>query len=125
MSELAVGQELWFVPSQRYLGQPCAVTVAKVGRVWAYTGHRGYRINLQTLTVDSGSADPYRLGQCYLDRAAYEAEQERQRLWGALRQHLDRHYTAPVGVTAEQIKTAAAALNLLDANDPQRLRALG
>lgn len=111
---LTVGQELWMVPRERHLGQPRFVKVVKVGRKWAELDCL-YRVNMETLSVDGGGyTSPAR---CYLDKEAYEAEQERQRLWGVLRQRINNKWTAPDGVTVEQIKIAAAELNLLAADE--------
>lgn len=107
---LQVGQELWFVFSGNYSRrQPHATTVKKVGRKWAVLDN-GYRVDIHSLVADGGGYNSP--GSAYPNRDAYEMEQERRRLWSVLRQRIDRHYTVPDGVTAEQIKTAIAALNL-------------
>lgn len=81
---LTVGQKLWFVPREHYLGAPLEVTVEKLGRTWATMGASRYRINIATLAMDAG--DGYgSIGQCYVDREAYEAERNRQAAWTALR----------------------------------------
>lgn len=108
---LTVGQELWMVPRQRYLGEPRTVKVVKVGRKYADLDIRGYRVDMTTLVVDGGNHGS--LAQCYLDRTAHEAEQERGRLWTVLRNRIDRQYIPPENVSGEQMKAAAAMLGLV------------
>lgn len=112
---LTVGQELWFVFSGNHSRREShATTVKKVGRKWAALSN-GYRIDVQSLQADgAGYNSP---GRAYPDRNAYEAEAERQRLWSVLRRRIDQTYRVPDGVTAEQIKIAAASIGLLDANE--------
>jgi hypothetical protein len=98
------------VPSQRYLGQPRAVTVTKVGRKWAEISERGYRVDLVTLYVDGGQHAPP--ARCYTDRAAHDAEMYREQCWIALRKHMDHKWTPPQELLIEQIKVAAMALGV-------------
>lgn len=107
---LVEGQELWFVPQQRYLGKPRFVTVTKVGRVWAQISEGGYRINKDTLAVDGqGFTSP---GKCYASRELYEAETQRQETWSDLRRKIDRTWGAPDYVTAADIAAAAKLLKI-------------
>lgn len=106
---LTTGQELWLVPSQRYLGQPRFVTVTKVGRKWADISERGYRVELATLVVHGGT---HSVGRCYVDRAAYEAERYRQECWSALKEHVDHKWNVPSNIVLEQIRVAAMALGV-------------
>lgn len=109
---LAVGQKLWFVPRERYLGAAREVEVLKVGRKWATTTSvRGYRVNIDTLIMDSEGYGG--VGQCYVDREAYEEECRRDKAWDALRHRLGswsarRH----PGVTVDDIEAAAKLLRI-------------
>jgi hypothetical protein len=77
---IEVGQKLWFVPNRNGRGYPREVTVSKLGRKWI-TLAEPYepRINRETLIADGGNyISP---GRCYLDKQAYEQDQELQKRW--------------------------------------------
>lgn len=105
---LSVGQTLWMVPSARYAGPPCEVTVTRVGRKWAEISRGGYRIDKTTLYIDGG--DYSSPGRCYLTRAEHDNEVAMQRAWDALRNLVERKYTPPDGMTVEAIRAALVAL---------------
>lgn len=110
---LLAGQELWLVPSARYLGDPSLVTVGKVGRKWAEVKDGKFdsvigRINVETLFLDG---DGYTsAGRCWLNRADWEAETSRQSAWEGLRRSIDRTYDAPPHVSHDSIKQIIALL---------------
>ena len=107
---LTVGQELWMVPIERYVGAPRAVTVTKVGRKWAEISERGYRVDLVSLMVDGGQhSSPAR---CFLSQEAHVAEYYREACWKAMRNHFTHKWNAPNGLLIEQIKVAAMALGV-------------
>lgn len=105
---LVVGQKLWFVPYSRRDAER-EVTVEKVGRKWATT-ERGLRLDLVTLVADAGGfTSP---GRAYLDRAAYEAEVERQKAWQTLVCQLRHSFATPRDVSIEAIREAARLLGV-------------
>jgi len=105
---LNVGQELWFVHREKRSGEPRTVKVTRVGRKWAHLDYWGHRIDITTLKADgNGYASP---GQCWLNKAAWEAEVERTAAWGRLRQYMDRRWDAPEGVTKDRIEEVLASL---------------
>lgn len=107
---IKVGQELWFVPT-RYGSKKRehALTVTKVGRVWAEVtgGHVGWRFDLETLQIDG--KDYTSPGTVYLNKEVWFAENGRQSLRtrirhiaeGGIRNH----------ITTEQLK---AILEILE-----------
>lgn len=104
---LQVGQKLWFVPNDRRSCAPYEVTVEKIGRKWASIGRRG-RINLETLAVDGGGySSP---GQCYEDRAVYEAKVALQAAWSSFQNKVRHQWRVPDGVTMDTIRVADSAL---------------
>lgn len=104
---LQVGQKLWFVPRDSRRGEPYEVTVEKIGRKWAQIGRRG-QVDVVTMSVDGGNyLSP---GQCYENRAAYEAERALQAAWCDFRKKVDRSWAPPDGATMDAIRAASAAL---------------
>ena len=66
MSALTVGQELWFVPRERYLGQPRMVKVTKVGRKWAVRSSANtVRDEASRFGVSKSTINRVRLGKLY------------------------------------------------------------
>lgn len=109
MSAFAVGDKLWMVPSQRYMGDAREVTVTKVGRKWL-TLDNGYRASAADMWLDGGGyTSP---GSCYASRAAWEAHKELCDAWEQLRRDVDRERRPPPGVTAQLIWHARASLGL-------------
>jgi hypothetical protein len=105
---LTVGQQLWFVPSQRRCGSAEYVTVEKIGRKWA-TISNGYRIDLETLTADGGQyMSP---GACWTTKEEWEAATERHQAWFNFRAAAGVQYQPPDGFTTEEINVLLARLN--------------
>jgi len=97
---LTVGQELYFVPT-RSGTSPYSVTVKKVGRKWAELNDR-HRIDIETLYADGGKyISP---GRCWLSRAEYDAEIDRQAAWKELFVFMQNLYHAPNGVSESSIQ---------------------
>lgn len=110
MLEIEVGQKLWFVPRQRYLGEPKFVTVEKCGRKWL-TLDNGYRADVATLNVDGGRGY-YSPAACYYSREEWEAEKALKEAWVGFRGAVDRSLTMPSGTTLERIEQARKMLAL-------------
>ena len=110
---LAVGQVLWFVPSQRGGGgQPREMTVRKIGRKWAAISSRAadeYRISLETLDADGG--DYMSPGTCWLSQAEHEASQRASVAWRAFVRDVEYKSTPPMDTITE-------AARLLDVTLP-------
>lgn len=103
---LVVGQKLWFVPAyqQDGFGQDREVEVGSVGNKWATLVHQRMRVSLATLTIDGGIySSP---GRCHLDRAAYEAKRNLERVWQAFARRVSP-VSVPDGVTIADITKAA------------------
>jgi hypothetical protein len=108
---LAVGQKLWFVPSDtRYNKGPQECEVAKIGRKWAYLNWRGYRLDINSLRVDGG--DYSSPGRCWLSVEEYESHVNSRAVWDAFRKAID-YKPIPDGVTVEHIEEAARLLKLV------------
>lgn len=113
MSNLEVGQKLWFVYntySYRRLerAEGSEVVVEKIGRNWAHLSD-GHRINKESMVADGGKhSSP---GRCYLSKEHYDAEIQLIRAWREFAQRVPM-YGVPKGVTIEDIKAAAALLKL-------------
>lgn len=106
---ITVGQTLWYVPEYRNGYRPHEVEVVSVGRKWIGVSD-GHRIDKDTLEADGGKySSP---GRCYLSREEWERIQGIRDAWSQLRRDVNRHYTAPGGVSAEAIKQARALLGL-------------
>jgi len=108
--KLSVGQTLWFVPSHSWNGQPCSVTVQRIGRRWAYiTGGSGNdRIDIETLALDGrGYSSP---GRCWRWRGAWEHEEKRRAAWRELVSRLSHH--PPDHLTLDDIKKIAAQVGV-------------
>ncbi len=107
MTDLKVGQKLWFVPRH---GTSREITITKLGRKWFETDTK-YRFNIKTLSADGGQyMSP---GDCHLDRFEYEAKRQLQKAWAAITQKLGRfgnwHHAE---VTIEDIQAAAKLLRI-------------
>lgn len=103
---LTVGQQLYYVPSQRR-AEPGFVTVTKVGRKWAEIGPNR-RVNMETMALDGGGySSP---GTCYLSKEEHDAEVELRDTWARFRELMDGCYGVPDGIRPSQIENAARAL---------------
>lgn len=104
-----VGQRLWFVPEQRWNGQPRELTITKIGRKWI-TLNDDHRASIENLIVDGdGYSSP---GRCYVDQVAYEEEKALNEAWTAFRQDTDRMRRTPELVTIESIQQARKLLGV-------------
>ena len=102
-----VGQNLWFVRSERRTGEPREVTVEKVGRVWA-TLDNHQRCDA-TGKVDGGKYQSP--GHCYVSREVYELEQARLAAWWKFKRALDRKQM-PESLTLEALAQIATSLEI-------------
>jgi hypothetical protein len=89
MTDLKVGQTLWYVPNNygRHPQQGRTVTVEKVGRKWAYIDHNE-RVDIKTMWVDGGQySSP---GKCYPSKEAYDNMVACQTEWSGLIDWMNR-----------------------------------
>lgn len=112
MSELKVGQTLWFVNSQyrnaNEAGKGSEVTVEKVGRVWVQLSN-GHRIDKESMVADGGIySSP---GVCYLTEGDHKARLELCAVWRAFAEKISPH-KVPDGLTIEDINFARLNLKL-------------
>ncbi len=104
---IKTGQKLWFVPNYAQgFGKEREVTVGKVGRKWADIG--AHRIDAETLRADGGHGTSP--GQCWPNKTAWVAEQQRRELWGWFQQRLS--HQPPDGVSTESIRQAMTLLGV-------------
>lgn len=110
MTELTVGQELWYVPTDKRWGKPHYVKVEKIGRKWAtLEGNQG-RIDVNTLFKDG--AGYLSAGRCYASKEDYEIEHAADVLWSRFRDRLSRMYNRPYGIRSEEIERVASVLRV-------------
>lgn len=108
MSEIKVGDKLWFQTTRRY--EACRyVTVDAVGRKWLALGN-GYRADKNTLVVDSDGYASH--ASLHVSQEAYEAERDLHDRWRLIRAAVSGAYRPPAGVTLGDLKTAMELLRL-------------
>jgi len=74
MSEVTIGQQLWFVPDRRPSGSGYD-TVAKIGREWVtMSGHNPYRFRKDDPKMRADGKSYSSPGRYYLSKEAYEEE---------------------------------------------------
>ena len=115
MSDLKVGDRLWYVPTMRD-GNPKFVRVSKVGTKWAHIvddadprWDQG-RIHAKDLWLDCGGYSSR--AQCYVSKEAYEDQMAVFEAWRNLVSSL-QYKSAPNGVTVEDINYARTVLKLV------------
>jgi hypothetical protein len=107
--DLKVGDKVYFVHSDKRRGPHQWLTVQGIGRKWVQLDGR-YRMDKKSWWVDGGQyVSP---GRCYPTKEEYDAEAARQAAWRRFWCSLEHRYTAPDGVTVEQIEAAIAALGI-------------
>lgn len=112
--QLTVGQQLWFVYSDKRRRDPRYVTVAKVGRKYAEVNEMPYKIRLDDLAADDPNySSP---GQCYLSKEAWEAEDALLEAWRGFLDVVGRHWKPPASVTLADIEQARRLLGLGEAS---------
>lgn len=108
---MEVGQQLWWVWTEKRRGDNKYVTVTKIGRKWVYVD-KGYRLDPLTMRVDGeGYTSP---ATCYLSKEEYEKKRDLEAAWNGLRSRLRDAWAAPKGVTKEDVLQAARLLRLTD-----------
>lgn len=101
MEEIKVGQEFWFVPSEK-MGNPYAVKVFSIGRKWfvVKAGWMERRIDKETFRADGGKySSP---GTCWPSKAQYETYTETRNEWDDFRRRLT--HLPPPEISVEKIK---------------------
>ena len=109
-SRFSVGQTLWFVPSQSYLGSPREVHVSAVGRKWIGL-NIGKRIDPQTMLVDSEGG--FGRGYCWFKKEDWEESQAIARAWLDISKFVrDRPENPDCGYTLDQLAAIRSALGM-------------
>lgn len=127
MSELTIGQKLWWVGSnyRRHDHDQGEATVTKIGRKWAELSFswRALRIDKNTLIADGGGyTSP---GRCYLSRDHFEAAEHVRKVWDEFQTDFRGRYGMPPEMTVERIIEARRLLGLpasaieAEGRDPQ------
>lgn len=102
-----VGQKLWFVPSQRYLGEPKEVSITKIGRKWLSVSN-GMKISIDNLNADGGQyISP---GTAYLNRGLYESDLRLNGLWKRLKLIVNAYAVPPDCMNEQKIQDILALL---------------
>lgn len=109
MIKLSVGQQLWFVPWEKYMGKPRYITVTKIGRVWAQTSER-YRIHILTGKPYNGE-EPTR-ATLYPDHETHARQMAIKSAWAWIRRAITYRDGPPDDVTVHDIETAMDLLRL-------------
>ena len=110
MYEMEVGTKLWYVRTDgTKFDHGQEVTVVKVGRVWA-TLDTGKRISLTTLLADGG--DYSSPGRCYTSKEEHDLIRETAIQWKFFRNKIRDFYSAPAGITPDDIDKATKLLKL-------------
>lgn len=112
---LEVGQRLYYVPSNKRMGDPEEVEVTKIGHKWAvvnttskYAREFG-RIGKDSLILDGGQhSSP---GRCYLSQQDYEYQVACCVEWQDINRRMG--YSPKQGVTLDAILEAKRLLGLL------------
>lgn len=113
LTGVVVGQQLWFVPKQNgRREQPRFMTVTKVGRTWLQLSEFNLRAEIETGLVFECHSRQCSLGQCYVDRDRWQAEDELRSAWDAFRRHVDGLYNKPKLVTLEWLTEAIRVIGL-------------
>jgi hypothetical protein len=124
MASLSIGQKLWYVPFDRRLTSSVGheVTVVKVGRKWAEIDKqvdrmRTYaagRIDIKTMFLDGGRySSP---GRCWLSKADYDREQQRQATWKTVHAWVSGRINAPDNLP---ISAMMQAMVILTSGEPK------
>ena len=100
------GDKLWLVTS--YQGDR-EITVGKLGRKWAATDNRRWRLNLDTMQVFDGA---YHVGMCYPCEAAYREQEALRDAWEEFRAQVRLTVGVPDGMTLKSIAAAMAWLGV-------------
>lgn len=104
--KLKVGDNVFFVPREKYNGQPRFCEITKIGRKWAEFD-RGRRFDINTLEVDGGGYQSP--GRIYLTKEEYDNKVKTQLLWIKLKE-LTSLYCCPDYLSTEDLQDAIDAL---------------
>jgi hypothetical protein len=112
--EYKLGQTLWYVPIRRH-GQPCEVTIAKVGRQWL-TLSNGHRACKEDLVCDGKEyVSP---GRCYLSEDEYRHEVLLKNQWDRFRSEISSWYRRPNSVSHDDLSKVMAILGITTKDAP-------
>lgn len=117
MSDLVIGQKLWFVTStnrSRWGANDYYVSISKIGRKWVYVKHTegGYdkgRIGIDDLRMDGG--DYTSPGECYISKESYEKEKHRNVVWERILNSI-RYSACPKNMSIEKLNEFAELLGV-------------
>jgi hypothetical protein len=98
------GDKLWLVARNHRNHE---ITVAKIGRKWATTDNRRWRLNMETMQVFDGD---YRVGMAYPSEQAYRDQEAVRDAWSEFQRLVARKSSE--GMSVEQIDQAAAWLGV-------------
>lgn len=126
-SRIAVGDRLWFEPSQKY-GRATWVKVEKVGRKWATLGPDGSgyfsgRVEIGSRALDGGGYGS--TGRLYASPEEREQERRVDELWKHLRDFTQRSFRRPEHLTGEKLGGILAILRDSDGSPSGRDREAG
>ncbi len=110
----SIGQEFYYVPRERYMGNPRNMKITKIGRKWITLSamtHWTIRADKTNLVVDGAGYQPP--GVLYASKESYEAMKVLSEEWTTFARAVYRtSHRQPTDVTIEDIKQARALLRL-------------
>lgn len=109
MTTLTVGQVLWYVPPHEggAWGRSCAVTVTKIGTVWAKT-NAGFRIRIETLTPYLSSSRIQ--GSLYLNEETALNVAARRKAWLDFKYAISWVHDLPSHMSIGEIEALSSSL---------------
>jgi len=112
--EYKIGQTLWYVPIRRH-GQPCEVTITKVGRQWL-TLSNGHRVCKEDLVCDGkGYVSP---GRCYVSQDEYRQEALLNNQWDRFRAEISSWHRRPNSVSHDDLCKVMTILGIKTKDTP-------
>lgn len=113
MQTYEVGQTVWVVPTERYLGKVRECTIVKIGRKWATLDDQN-RFDVEDGFLDGrGLRSP---GRVWLSKEAFEKYDARRAAWRDLVARLP--YECPPSISADDINTIRKIVGLPTAGQP-------
>ncbi len=107
--KLEVGQKVWVKWTSRH-HVLTELDVTSIGRKWVYLQDGRYRVAIGERILDGGGfTSP---GTLYLSKREYDDNGETSKVWTRFRRSVERLYSAPEGVTLDDIDRARGFLRL-------------